>query len=107
MDVTDRTIEQVLVDVLQSGNFPLIIACSFLVGLIVGFVLASFYFVKVRYYCLENELKNTKKALLHIESERDMYKKKFENAQSQTEYSQGMEYARLAVESDTAPLPPY
>lgn len=106
MDVTDRTIEQLLVDVLQSGNLWLIMLCCFLIGLAIGATLMSLYFTKIRYCNLENELKDTKETLTQAENERDEYKKKFEDAQSRTEHLQGMEYARLATESDIAPLPP-
>lgn len=106
MDVTDRTIEQVLVEVLQSRNILLIALCCFLAGLAIGAILTILYFTKLRYYSLENELKDTKKTLTQVENELEEYKQKFEDAQNRVEQYQSMEYARLATEPDTVPLPP-
>lgn len=106
MDVTDRTIEQVLVEVFQSRNLLLIALGCFVIGLALGAIVMILYFTKLRYYSLENELKNTKKTLTQVESERDEYRKKFEDAQNRAEQYQSMEYARLATEPDAVPFPP-
>lgn len=106
MDVTDRTIEQVLDEVFNSGNILLIALCCFIIGLALGAFGMFLYFTKLRYYSLENELKNTKKTLTQVESERDEYKQKFEAAQNRAEHYQSMEYARLATEPDAVPVPP-
>lgn len=105
MDITDRTIEQVLVELLQSENLWLIMLCCFLVGLAIGFVLTMLYFTKIRYYSLKNELENAKTELTQVKHERDEYKQKFEDTQNRIKRFQDMEYARLATESDIAPLP--
>jgi|InofroStandDraft_1065614.scaffolds.fasta_scaffold144167_1 uncharacterized membrane-anchored protein YhcB (DUF1043 family) len=105
MDVTDRTIEQVLVELLQSENLWLIMLCCFLVGLAIGSILMILYFTKIRYYSLKNELEIKKTTLAQAEHERDEYKQKFEDVQNRIELFQNMEYARLATDSDIVPLP--
>ena len=105
MDVTDRTIEQVLVELFQSGNLWLIMLCCFIVGFIIGAVLIALYFTKIRYYSLKNELESSKAALTQAEHERDEYKEKFEDIKARIEHYQGMEYARLATAPDIVPLP--
>ena len=100
MDVTDRTIEQVLVELLQSENLWLIMLCCFLVGLAIGSILMILYFTKIRYYSLKNELEIKKTTLAQAEHER-----KFEDVQNRIELFQNMEYARLATDSDIVPLP--
>jgi len=100
MDVTDRTIEQVLVELLQSENLWLIMLCCFLVGLAIGSILMILYFTKIRYYSLKNELEIKKTTLAQAEHERDEYKQKFEDVQNRIELFQNMEYARRATVSD-------
>ena len=102
MDVTDRTIEQVLVELLQSENLWLIMLCCFLVGLAIGSILMILYFTN---YSLKNELEIKKTTLAQAEHERDEYKQKFEDVQNRIELFQNMEYARLATDSDIVPLP--
>lgn len=106
MDVTERTLEQVLIDVLQSGNLRLIMLCSFLVGLAIGAVLVALYFTKIRYYSLMNELKQAKDKLTQAEHKRDKYKDELEDLKTHTKDFQDAEYARLATKPDVVLLPP-
>lgn len=106
MDLTNRTIEDVLVEVFESKNLWIIIICCFLVGLAVGAILMMLYFTKIRYYSLKNELDSVKATLTQAENERNEYKAKFEDARTRIEELQSIEFAHLAISSDPVPLPP-
>lgn len=104
MDLTDRTIEDVLVDLLGRGNQWLIMLCCVVVGFVAGVLLTAVYFNKIRQYNLKNELTATKDALAKAEEECKEYKEKYEAEKVRAKSARDMEYAQLALSPDAVPL---
>lgn len=103
MEVTDRTLEQVITDLLDSNDTRLIVIACILVGLVIGVLVTILYYSKIRYYSLEKELADSKAALKQVENERNEYKEKYERERTRAECGRNLEYALLARNSDQIP----
>lgn len=104
MGVTDRTLEDILMELLGSSDTRFIVIGCFLLGLIIGIALTGLYFSKLKYYKLKKDLADTKSVLEKISNERDEFKKKYEDGQKYLEDARDLEYAVLAIGSDEIPL---
>ena len=104
MEVTDRTLEEILKELLGSSDTLFIVIGCFLLGLIIGIVLTALYFSKLKYYKLKNDLADTKLVLEKTSNERDEFRKKYEEGKKYFEDARGLEYAELALDPDVVPL---
>lgn len=105
MDITDQTIEDVLVTAANRGQLPMIVL-GFIVGVIIGALLTVLYFRKFKYYKLINDLNTLKSALSAAESARDDFKAKYAAEKARSEKFRDAELAHLATAPDSTPLPP-
>ena len=55
MDLTDKTWEDIFKILIESGNVGILIAVA-IAGLALGWLITWFYFTRIRYYQLKNDL---------------------------------------------------
>lgn len=113
MDVSNRTVEDVLIEVLESGNLKIIGVLIFILGFIAGAFIMWLYCKKIRHHQLENkvsdaerELEQLKKDCKKCEGELKESREKLAMAEELLKGFEDKMYAKLACGKDAVPLPP-
>lgn len=106
INITDKSIEEILKELFQSGNPGIIMLACIVVGFVIGAVLIWLYCTKIRQYKLQNELTDAKAELNQVKHDCEEYKAKYEQAKELADHYRDMEYAQLAIRSSPMPLPP-
>lgn len=106
MNVTDRTLEDVFVELLDNGEIPRLVAVgvvALILGLLVGWFFTKIYFSKFKYIRLKNKIDEAerekselKEKVVQLENSYTELQKKYD----ELEHLRDKRYAALATEPD-------
>lgn len=100
MEITDRTLEDVIIQAIESGKLAWILIIGLIVGFLLGLGLASLYFSKFRYVVLTNNLETEKEDRMRIQTELDMLNNKYSQLLSDVQKADTRLYAYYATQKD-------
>lgn len=113
MDITDRTVEGIVTQTVNSGNTWISFGVGVVIGIVIGVVLTALYFTKLRYYRQQNKLRDAEDSLARekamresAERERDECVRKYNEAIAREERILNEQYAEFALGPIATPLQP-